>query len=197
MIIETLVTTINADGSLNISPMGPTFSGNWDQFELRPFKTSTTLANLQRSGEGIVHITDDAQLIALAAIDRLDELPSLLSLDNGKVVAVPAISSACRWIEFRVDYIDLSQNRASINCHSVYEHRQRDFLGFNRAKHAVLEAAILATRIDFLPWDEIHTQYNHYRNIIDKTGGPQELEAFRFLEKFVFDHQPTSPSLKS
>ena len=28
--------------------------------------------------------------------------------------------------------------------------RLRDFFGFNRAKHAVIEAAILATRIDFL-----------------------------------------------
>lgn len=187
MIIETLVTTQNSDGSTNISPMGPTFNGNWDQFELRPFKTSATFANLQRTGEGIVHITDEADLIARAAIDRLDPLPNLVA---GKQVEVMAISSACRWIEFQVEFMDLSQQRVHINCRSLYQHHQREFLGFNRAKHALIEAAILATRIDFLPWQEIVNQYSHYRGIVAKTGGASEKEAFRILEEFLVEKQP-------
>ena len=45
MILEAIVTTINEDGSTNISPMGPTVTADLSQFVLRPFDTSTTFAN--------------------------------------------------------------------------------------------------------------------------------------------------------
>ena len=64
MILEGVVTTINADGSVNISPMGPKVDDAMRQFVLRPYQTSTTYQNLKRTGEGIFHITDDVELIA-------------------------------------------------------------------------------------------------------------------------------------
>ena len=39
--------------------------------------------------------------------------------------------------------------------HKLPQQHHREFFGFNRAKHAVLEAAILATRVELLPADEI------------------------------------------
>jgi len=67
----------------------------------------------------------------------------------------------------------------------VHRETLRDFFGFNRAKHAVVEAAILATRTDFLPFDEIEVDYRKLAVIVQKTGGPQEKEAFAFLQEHV------------
>jgi hypothetical protein len=184
MIIETLVSTQNADGSVNLAPMGPFFSGDWSRFELRPFATSHTYANLKRTREGILHITDDVELVARAAVDRLTVLPDL---QPGKRVSAFAISNACRWYEFQVDSITEIQPRITMNCRTVYEHRQRDFIGFNRAKNAVLEAAILATRVSFLPHQEILDQFSRFEVIIQKTGGAQEHNAFQMLQQFVLE----------
>ena len=41
MILEGIMTTINRDGGVNISPMGPIVDAAMSQFKLRPFQTST------------------------------------------------------------------------------------------------------------------------------------------------------------
>ena len=62
--------------------------------------------------------------------------------------------------------------------------RLRDFCGFNRAQHAVLEAAILATRVERLPADEIFAQLDRLRPLVEKTGGAAEERAWAFLDQF-------------
>ncbi len=182
MIIEGIVTTRNEDGSLNISPMGLTFGGDWSSFALRPFRTSRTFANLKRTREGIFHVTDDVELFARSAIDQLHESPNTVP---GNRVDVLAIEDVCRWYEFQVQYIDESSDRVHLNCQTVYQHSQRDFIGFNRAKHAVLEGAILATRVDFLPPEEIADQMRTLETIVVKTGSDSEKRAFELLCQFV------------
>ena len=51
MILEGIVTTLNDDGSVNISPMGPIIDSKLDVFVFRPYQTSTTYKNLVRTGE--------------------------------------------------------------------------------------------------------------------------------------------------
>ena len=51
--------------------------------------------------------------------------------------------------------------------------------------HAVLEAAILATRTAFLPADEIREELRRLLPLVEKTGGPAERRAFAFLAAFV------------
>jgi hypothetical protein len=188
MILESVVTTRNPDGSINLSPMGPTFSddatGNldWSRFELRPFNTSTTYANLKENRCGILHVTDDVELIARAAIGKLTLRPRLIP---GQVVDCQAIADACRWYEFRVERIDETRPRVNLDCKTVHHHWQREFCGFNRAKHAVLEAAILATRLDFLPTEEIAEQFQRLEIMVQKTGGQQEHKAFALLKNYA------------
>ena len=62
------------------------------------------------------------------------------------VVAGAILADACRFYEFRVVELDDRDDRTRIVVETVAQGRHRDFFGFNRAKHAVLEAAILATR---------------------------------------------------
>ena len=182
MILEAMVSTINDDGSVNLSPMGPTVNEDLSRFELRPFNTSKTFANLKRTRQGVLHITDDVLLFALTAIGRKPNDPQLRPAEkiDGQI-----LESACRYYEFQVDFIDETGPRMSLNCSTVHSGRLRDFWGFNRAKHAVLEAAILATRLDFLPREEVHEAMVRLTTIVEKTAGQQERTAMEMLNQFV------------
>jgi hypothetical protein len=63
--------------------------------------------------------------------------------------------------------------------------RLREFFGFNRAMFAVVEAAILATRVAFLPWEQIDSEFRRLAILVEKTGGPREKQAFALLRGFV------------
>jgi uncharacterized protein len=180
MIVEGIVTTRNPDGSLHFAPMGPIVEGDFNQLVLRPFPSSTTFRNLQRETCGVFHITDDANLIARSAVGEPIAPPRSVpaSKVNGFV-----LSDACRAFEFQGSHVDTSGERSRIEVEVVHVHRFRDFLGFNRAKHAILEAAILATRFHILNLDEVVEEFRKLRIIIDKTGMPADDDTMNMLEK--------------
>jgi uncharacterized protein len=182
MILEGIVTTLNADGGVNIAPMGPRVDAIMRQIILRPFATATTYRNLKRTGEGVLHVTDDVELLARAAIGPLQPLPELTPAEG---VAGFRLADTCRWYSFRVLEIDDQAERTTLLAEVVASGRVRDFFGFNRAKHAVLEAAILATRRHLLPADEIAADFVRLKVLVDKTGGPQEHRAFNLLADYV------------
>jgi hypothetical protein len=158
--------------------MGPRVDGSWERFLLRPFPTSQTYQNLKVHGEGVLHVTDDVWLLARAALGRVEPLPPLLPATQ---VRGYVLRDACRYFEFRVQSIDDRAERVAIEAEVVHSDRLRDFFGFNRAKHAVVEAAILATRTEFLPHADIMAEYRKLALIVGKTGGSQEQQAFAFL----------------
>jgi hypothetical protein len=83
--------------------------------------------------------------------------------------------------------MDASTERVTIEAEVVHVGRTRDFFGFNRAKHAVVEAAILATRLHILPHAEVAAEFHKLRIIVGKTGGPDELAAMDLLEAKLRD----------
>lgn len=183
MILEGLIATVDADGSAHLAPMGPHVDGaEFDRFLLRPYPTSQSYQNLLRHPEGVLHITDDALLLAQAAIGALNELPPHRAAEH---VRGFVLLDCCRWFEFRVIDFDTSAERVSMTAEVVHHDRGREWFGFNRAKHAVVEAAILATRIHLLPRDQIEGEFRVLSAIIDKTGGPDEREAFQLLHAHV------------
>ncbi|MDG2013072.1 MAG: DUF447 family protein [Pirellulaceae bacterium] len=185
MILEAIVTTRNQDGTTNVAPMGPYCSDpSFGQFELRPFRTSQTWKNLRQHPQGVLHITDNVMLFAMAAIkSRCDvKLEPAASIDG------EYLSNCCRCYEFQATWMDATQDRAAVQCRTVQTHRFRDFIGFNRAKHAVIEASILATRVDFLPAEQIRSQMIDLKKMVTKTGGEQENDAFHTLELFLREH---------
>lgn len=182
MILEGIVTTLAPDGVLNIAPMGPRVGDNMDRFVLRPFQTAQTYRNLRAHGEGVLHVTDDVLLLARAAVGQLEPLPAV---DPAEHIRGYVLRDTCRYYEFRVVAIDDRAERVTIDAETVHCGRRRDFFGFNRAKHAVVEAAILATRIGLLPHAEIAAEFRRLTVLVEKTGGPQEHEAFRFLSAYV------------
>jgi hypothetical protein len=182
MILEGIVTTVGPEGAVNIAPMGPHVDDEMRHLLLRPFPTSQTYRNLKRHGEGVLHVTDDVLLLARAALGPVEPLPSLMPAAQVRGIV---LCDACRYHEFRVKAIDDSQERVRMEVDVVHSGRLREFFGFNRAKHAVVEAAILATRTDFLPLDEIEAEYRKLAVIVDKTGGEQERAAFSLLRHHV------------
>ena len=182
MILEGLVTTVSADGGLHVAPMGPRVEPGMDRFLLRPFPTSQTYRNLKAHGEGVLHVTDDVLLLARAAVGRLDQIPPLLPAER---VRGWVLRDACRYYEFRVAAIDEREERVRIEAEVVHAGRLRDFFGFNRAKHAVVEAAILATRTHILAPGDIEAEYRKLGVIVEKTGSEQERQAFAFLQGHV------------
>jgi hypothetical protein len=182
VILEGIVTTLSAAGAVNIAPMGPHVEPNFGQFLLRPFRTALTYANLVAHPEGVFHVTDDVLLLARAAVGLLDPLPPLRPAERVRGLV---LANACRWYEFRVTARDDSDERSRLTAEVVHVGRGRDFFGFNRAKHAVVEAAILATRVHLLAAEDIAAEMRRLAPLVDKTGGLSEHAAFAFLDEYV------------
>ena len=89
------------------------------------------------------------------------------------------LQDACRFFEFRVLTCDDRDERTRIEAEVVHAESLRDFFGFNRAKHAVVEAAILATRTDFLPLEDIEAEFRKLAVLVQKTGGEREATGLR------------------
>ena len=179
MILEGLVTTTGADGRPHLAPMGPTVSADFSRLLLRPFPTSQTGRNLLRHGEGVFHITDDAALIARSSIGLLTEVPATRS---ATAIRGFVLDDCCRSYEFVVRSADTSHERFSLEADVVARVTHREFLGFNRARHALLEAAIFATRFHLAPAAEIEREFAKLSTIIDKTGDDREKLAMAELD---------------
>ena len=191
MIVEGIVTTLNRDDELNVAPMGPIVDEKLTTFVFRPFTSSTTYRNLKERPCGVFHIVDDVLLIAEAALDRLETIPSTVMAE--KIVG-RVLTECCRWYEFEVASIDDSSERTTIKTIVVHTGRLRDMFGFNRAKHAVLEATILATRLHLVPENEVRRQLDALASPVEKTAGPQEKGAFALVTKYVEDWYRRSKS---
>jgi hypothetical protein len=187
-LLEGIVTTLGTGGLPHIAPMGPIADADFSRLLLRPYCASTTFQNLKRTREGVLHVTDDVELFARAAVAELNERPRTV---EAKAVRGVILEDACRWYAFRVISIDERQERTEILAAVVDHGRLRDFFGFNRAKHAVIEAAILATRIKFLDAEYIRDEFQRLASPVTKTGGHQELRAFEFLKQYVEKQLPS------
>ena len=184
MIVEGIVTTLGPADELNVAPMGPIVDETITHLILRPFQTSTTYQNLKARPYGVFHVVDDVLLIAEAALDRLEQVPVTIPAERimGRV-----LSDCCRWYEFEITRINDSSERTSLDANVVHVGRRHDFLGFNRARHAVLEATILATRLQLIPEAEVRLQLQALAIPVEKTSGPRELAAFRLVTSYVDD----------
>ena len=178
MIIETIITTLAPDGTANFAPMGVEWGE--EAIVVKPFLETTTFRNLQATGAAVVNLTDDVLLFARAAISS-PQYPAF----PASVVRGLVLEAACSWRELEVRSIDATPPRARIETAVVHRGVRREFVGFNRARHAVLEAAILATRTHLLPPEQIREDFARLQVIVDKTAGPREHEAMALLTEYV------------
>lgn len=182
MIVEGLLTTVSDSGRLNVAPMGPVVEGDFERLTLRPFQPSTTFENLSRTRCGVFHVVDTVEVMARAAIGRLEGAPET---DAAEVVTGRVLRDCCRWFELTIDHIDAAEARTRMTTTIRHRGTRRAFFGFNRARHAVIEAAILATRVHLLERDDILAQFRILESAVEKTGGRAERETFALLRRAV------------
>jgi hypothetical protein len=176
MILEGILTTEREDGGMHMAPMGPRVSTDLRDWTLRPFQTSTTFANLRRAQRGIFHVTDDALLLVQAVLGNSTQAESHWQAPFGHV-----LRNATHWYALQLEGWDVSQPRAQVQARVVAQGVQRPFFGWNRAKHAILEACILYSRIDLLDPSEIVAESERLAMAVEKTAGPDETAAWQLL----------------
>jgi uncharacterized protein len=177
-IVETVTTTMNPDGTVNCAAMGVEWGD--EVIVIKPYRPTRTLRNLRATGAAVVNLTDDILLFTQAALGDPQPATRPPATIEGAVLA-----DACSWREVMVEAIDESGPRARVTTHVVGRGVGREFLGFNRARHAVLEASIVASRARWLPPGEIRAELERLQVLVDKTAGPREREAMELVRRHV------------
>jgi uncharacterized protein len=178
MIIESIITTLDSQGAINFAPMGVEWGE--DVIVVKPFLETTTFRNIQATGAAVVNLTDDVLLFAQAAISNPQYPAGPATVIRGAV-----LDAACSWRELEVRSIDATPPRSRIETRVVHHGKRREFLGFNRARNAVLETAILSTRLHLIPRAEIEADLAKLQVIVNKTAGRREFEAMELLTDFI------------
>jgi hypothetical protein len=177
-IIETVVTTINPDGSVNCGAMGVEWGE--ERIVIKPYRATRTLRNLRATGAAVVNLTDDILLFSQAALG--DPQPPTRPAAG---VEGAVLDDACSWREVTVEAIDEGAHRARVSTLVIGRGSRREFLGLNRARHAVLEASILASRARLLAADDIRAELRRLQVLVDKTAGPREREAMQYVTRHL------------
>ncbi len=71
--------------------------------------------------------------------------------------------------------------REEFHCRVLRTVSHAPFKGFNRAQAAVIEAAILVSRLRLLPREKIEREMHYLEIAIGKTASADELEAWNWL----------------
>jgi uncharacterized protein len=181
MIRETIVTTISAEGRAHIAPLGLIADG--PEWVIAPFRPSTTLDNLRAVPFAVANHTDDVRVFAGSLTGRRD-WPMVPS----EQVPVPRLAAALAHVELAVLRVTEDAERPRLHCGILCRATHAPFAGFNRAQAAVIEAAILVSRLDRLPRDRIERELGNLESAINKTAGPAEQEAWGWLMERVRSH---------
>jgi hypothetical protein len=181
-LIETVVTTTGSDGVVNCAAMGV----RWDEEELVfwPFDATRTLKNLRFRGEAVVHLTDDVLLFVQAALGH--PRPPMRPAGS---VAGSVIEDVSSWREVVVTEIAPSGDgtaRSRVRARVVARGTgTRQQLGLCRARHAAVEASILASRLRWLGGERVQAELARLQELVDKTGGPRDRAAMEYVRNYV------------
>ena len=178
MIYETVITTMNPDGTVHIAPMG--IRHEQEKYQIAPFKPSRTLDNLLHSGVAVINATADVLIIAGCLTGRHD-----WPLVPATHIACKRLAGALSHVEVRVESSKDDELRPVFTCGAVYAATHGPFRGFNRAQAAVLEAAILVSRLHMLPEQKIRSELEYLSIAIGKTAGENERTAWQWLMEKV------------
>jgi uncharacterized protein len=160
MIRESIITTTSVSGEVHIAPMGVIWQDEVPV--LAPFRPSRTLENLLARRTAVINHTDDVRVFAGCLTGRRD----------WPVHPADKIDGAA---------FDDDAVRPRFRCRVVHAATHAGFRGFNRAQAAVIEGAILVSRLELLPFDKIEREMAYLEIAVSKTAGPQEREAWEWL----------------
>jgi uncharacterized protein len=183
-LLETVVTTIGRDGVVNCAAMGVRWGD--DELVFWPFDGTRTLKNLRFRGEAVVHLTDDVLLFVESALGHPRP-----PMREASVVAGSVIEEASCWREVVVTEIEptddeLRRSRVRARVVAVGTGSAQP-AGLCRARHAAVEASILASRVKWLGGDRVLAELEPLQELVDKTAGPRERAAMDYVRRYVVE----------
>ncbi len=183
-IFETVVTTCSPAGVVHVAPMGVRHVDG--HVVLKPFRPSTTLDNILASGRAVLNVLADTRVFAGCVTGRR-QWPTVDVQHDGEPRAV-RLATALEHVVLRLDAQDADAQRPTLRLCRLHGERHAPWLGFNRAQAAVIEGAVLVSRLHLLPREKIETELAYLQIAIDKTAGPCEHEAWGWLREAVARH---------
>lgn len=182
-IIETIVTTRDEEGRVHIAPLGLIQDGEGPPGEhwiIAPFRPSRTLDNLMANPFAVASHVDDVRVFASCVVGRRNWPVRRALKGDGAILN----NAAVHW-ELQVVRVAEDAERPRLHCRIVHQETHRPWMGYNRAQAAVIEAAVLVTRLSMLPREKIESELAYLKIAIDKTAGPHEREAWALLMERV------------
>jgi len=183
LIRETIVTTADPAGVVHMAPLGVIADGNG--WIVAPFHSSKTLDNLRNVPFAVANYTDDVRIFAGCLTGR-HQWPTVASDE----IPVQRLAGALAHAELAVDHVTEDETRPRFHCRVLRLVTHAPFLGFNRAQAAVIEAAILVSRLEMLPRDKIEKEIAYLQIAVGKTAGTAEQEAWQWLIDLVEARYP-------
>jgi uncharacterized protein len=187
MIRETIVTTADNDGAVHTAPLGLIAEG--DGFIIAPFRPSKTLDNLRAVPFAVANYTDDVRVFAGCLTGR----HCWPTVPSGEV-PVGRLAGALAHAELAVAHVIEDPQRPRFHCRVLRTDSHAPFLGFNRAQAAVVEAAILVSRLDMLPREKVEREIAYLEIAVGKTAGDAEREAWEWLMERVASRYAGAPA---
>ena len=182
MIRESIVTTLGPDGEPHIAPIGVIVEASG--LVIAPFRPSATLDNLLARKQAVVNYTDDVRVFAGCITGRKRDWPTRTAERvEGAVLEAALAHEEVALVEIRED-----PQRPRFLCRTVHAVNAAPFRGFNRAQSAVIEAAILASRLSLLPREKIEREIGFLTIGVEKTAGPREREAWGWLMEMIEEY---------
>ena len=180
-IFETVVTTCSPAGVVHVAPMGVRYVD--DRVVLKPFRPSTTLDNILATGTAVLNLLTDVRVFAGCVTGRRG-WPTIDARLPGEPSAV-RLATALEHVVLRLESRDDDAQRPTLRLARLRSERHAAYPGFNRAQAAVIEGAVLVSRLHMLPRAKIESEMAYLQIAIDKTAGPAEHEAWSWLREAV------------
>ena len=179
-IYEVVVSTCDANGIPNAAPMGIQFmteneSHKEKRILIRPYKSTTTYANLTARGEAVINVTSDPEVFYKALVKhertKTNTLTNIYQL--AKTVKPPRIKGSDAYIEVSVLKSDESasneEDRGYILCEiRLVEVNKPAAKLYSRAPHALLEMMIHGTRVKELVSEGSAGEANQLLELMDR-----------------------------
>lgn len=185
MIYETIITSVDAENRVHVAPFG--IREHEDQVIISPFRPSGTLDNLLANRCAVVNMVDDVRIFA-GALTGHNQWPSYSAAKVKGVVLEAALAHR----ELELTDIKEDASRPQLYFNVVHEEVHNPFRGFNRAQFAVIELAILVSRLHMLPMEKLDAEMAYLQIAIDKTAGEHEQQAWTWLMEKIENHRAAS-----
>ena len=182
-IFEAVVTTVAPGGAPHVAPMGVRYQQD-GSIVLMPFKPSTTHDNIVATGHAVLNIVCDTRVFAGCVTGR----KLWPTLPTERIDGV-RLACALRHVELALAERRDHVQRPVLRLMALHEVTHAPFAGFNRAQAAVIEGAVLVSRLHMLPPEKVNTEMSYLQIAIDKTAGPEEREAWEWLRAAVAQHR--------